>query len=55
MKTPARTGAETGPGTYHSSLPDDTQAVLHATHSVRDLGEVLLAHSFLLRSERPVI
>lgn len=42
-------------GTYHSSLPDDAHAVLYAAHAVWDLGEVLLAHSFLLRGERPVI
>ena len=54
-ETPAWAGVGGVSGTYHASLPDDAHAVLHATHSMWDLGEVLLAHSFLLGGERPVV
>ena len=40
---------------YHASLPDDVHAVLHPADAVGDLGEVLLAHGFLLGAEGPVV
>lgn len=40
---------------YHSSLPDDTHAVLDARDSVGDLCEVILAHSLLFGGEGTVV
>lgn len=40
---------------YHSSLPDDTHAVLDARDSVGDLCEVILAHSLLFGGKGTVV
>lgn len=41
--------------TYHAPFPDHAHSILHAAHAMWDLGEVFLAHGFLLRGEWPVI
>lgn len=41
--------------TYHSFLPNDTHAILNAWESMRDFGEVILAHGSLFDGERAVV
>ena len=41
--------------TYHSFLPDDRHPVLHTIHSVRDLGEVILAQGLLAHIKGAVV
>lgn len=41
--------------THHSFLPDDRHPVLHSVDSVGDLGEVVLAQSFLAHRKRAVV
>ena len=41
--------------TYHTLLPDDRHPVLHAVHSIGDLGEVVLAQCLLAQTEGAVV
>lgn len=41
--------------TYHSLLPDDRHPVLHAVHSVWDLGEVVFSEGLLAHREGAVV
>lgn len=40
---------------YHSFLPDHAHAVLNTRKAVRNLCEIVLAHSFLFDGERTVV
>lgn len=40
---------------HHSFLPDDRHPVLHSVDSVGDLGEVVLAQSFLAHRKGAVV
>lgn len=42
-------------GAYHSPLPHNAHAILHARNTVRDFSEVVLAHCLLFSCEGPVV